>query len=581
VSRPHRVAIIGGGVAAMAAAFDLTDTPERRAHYQVTVHQMGWRLGGKGASGRDLEDHDKIHEHGVHVWGGYYHNAFLLMRRCYEALGRRVGSPMRTIDDAFCPREHFSVYERVDGERLRWDLPVPTSDGRPGDGRCWPRAREYLQLVSHAVSLLAARGQGGPGARRHKRRRARIMADYLKTHARGVVRDRLWARGTHSIDHEDWSHWLRRHGAREETLVSPLVRGIYDTMFAYRKGNTDEPALAAGRVLHTYARFMLGYRGSPFWELQGGMGDVVFAPLYEVLLRRGVRFEFFHRADGLHLDPDGCRIDRVSMTAQARTKDGQPYRPLVDIGGLPSWPARPLWDELQDGDRLHADGVALENPTVDPPGAQRFELRRGEDFDDVLLAVGRGAVPTLCSEVVEHDPRWRRMLHHTPTVMTHALQVWADAPAQELPLPGAGVLASGGTAPLAVAADMTHVVARESWGATGPRSCTYLCGVLDEREDADPFDPSAFVAEQLSPLQARARATFYERNAQPSDRYTLTPPGSIRHRFGADESGLQNLYLAGDWARTSYSLGTVESACISGRNAAQAILGEPLDIVGE
>ena len=29
------------------------------------------------------------------------------------------------------------------------------------------------------------------------------------------------------------------------------------------------------------------------------MGDVVFAPYYEVLRRRGVRFEFFHRVDAV------------------------------------------------------------------------------------------------------------------------------------------------------------------------------------------------------------------------------------------------------------------------------------------
>ncbi len=31
------------------------------------------------------------------------------------------------------------------------------------------------------------------------------------------------------------------------------------------------------------------------------MGDVVFAPLYEVLKRRGVRFEFFHRLENIKL----------------------------------------------------------------------------------------------------------------------------------------------------------------------------------------------------------------------------------------------------------------------------------------
>ncbi len=47
-----RVAVLGGGVAAMTAAFELSRTEELRQKYDVTVYQMGWRLGGKGASGR-------------------------------------------------------------------------------------------------------------------------------------------------------------------------------------------------------------------------------------------------------------------------------------------------------------------------------------------------------------------------------------------------------------------------------------------------------------------------------------------------------------------------------------------------
>ena len=48
-----KVAILGGGVGGMTAAFELTATPELRERYDVTVYQLGWRLGGKGASGRN------------------------------------------------------------------------------------------------------------------------------------------------------------------------------------------------------------------------------------------------------------------------------------------------------------------------------------------------------------------------------------------------------------------------------------------------------------------------------------------------------------------------------------------------
>ncbi len=46
-----KVAVLGGGLGALAAAFELT-APELAGHYDVTVYQPGWRLGGKCASGR-------------------------------------------------------------------------------------------------------------------------------------------------------------------------------------------------------------------------------------------------------------------------------------------------------------------------------------------------------------------------------------------------------------------------------------------------------------------------------------------------------------------------------------------------
>ena len=73
-----RVAILGGGPAALTAAFELTATPELAARHDVTIYQPGWRLGGKCASGRNAEHHERIEEHGLHVWFGCYDNGFSL-----------------------------------------------------------------------------------------------------------------------------------------------------------------------------------------------------------------------------------------------------------------------------------------------------------------------------------------------------------------------------------------------------------------------------------------------------------------------------------------------------------------------
>src|SRR5262245_33993838 len=111
MARPVRVAIVGGGCAAMSAAFELT-RPEVRRAYDVTLYQMGWRLGGKGASGRGPSG--RIEEHGLHLWLGFYENAFRLMRDCYAELERNPAThPVATWQDAFSPAPHVAIADRA------------------------------------------------------------------------------------------------------------------------------------------------------------------------------------------------------------------------------------------------------------------------------------------------------------------------------------------------------------------------------------------------------------------------------------------------------------------------------------
>ena len=48
-----RVAVLGGGCGGLSAAWALTATPALRERFDVTVYERSWRLGGKGASGRE------------------------------------------------------------------------------------------------------------------------------------------------------------------------------------------------------------------------------------------------------------------------------------------------------------------------------------------------------------------------------------------------------------------------------------------------------------------------------------------------------------------------------------------------
>src|SRR4051795_6444295 len=130
----RRVAILGGGAGGLATAFELTATPELRARHDVTVHQLGWRLGGKGASGRRLQngprpDH-RIEEHGLHIWFGFYENAFDVIRRVYEELDRPADAPLRTWQEAFHATNEVVLCDDTEDERwIPRHFHFPGNDG--------------------------------------------------------------------------------------------------------------------------------------------------------------------------------------------------------------------------------------------------------------------------------------------------------------------------------------------------------------------------------------------------------------------------------------------------------------------
>lgn len=137
--RRRKVAILGGGAAGLAAAHELTRTRELREAFEVTVHQHGWRLGGKGASGRNRADHDRIEEHGLHIWFGFYENAFGLLGHCYDEL-RRQGRSKRfpTCADAFLPCARLGLAEEAAGGWRTHSFPLPSAPGGNGLLRWFP-----------------------------------------------------------------------------------------------------------------------------------------------------------------------------------------------------------------------------------------------------------------------------------------------------------------------------------------------------------------------------------------------------------------------------------------------------------
>ncbi len=596
---PKKIAIVGGGCGGVAAAFWLTAEP-LRGLYEVTLYSQGWRLGGKGASGRSPAPDHRIEEHGLHLWLGCYHRAFQLMRLCYAELDGR--SSFSGLADAFLPLSGFDLGGFEPGRAGRapppWRLRMPVSGAFPGSGPASP----FTLLAERVSGMFGKRDLGGRGVAGGRWRpgfhllrglsRLAVMAGLGAVFLKGLAADVLLRPGGFeeriaALEDEDFRDWLARHGAGRWLRDCAPVRGIYDLAFAYPEGDCGRPgALAAGSTIGLILQ-MAGYRGAPLFKMASGMGDTVFAPLYRALEARGVDIALFHRLRSASPDAAGARIETLVVDRQADVAGGGRYHPFVTVGGAECWPNQPLWEQLEGGAALRDRGVNFEDGD-EATAVERVELRHGRDFDAVILATPPEVLKTTTRDL--RDPRWTRMLAESASVATQAYQLWLDASTRELGGSADGLL-SAYEPPFSTWADMSHLLAAEGWeGPGGPRSVHYVCGPLPEaaaiRETSSAHVEATmqgWLGQAVAALFPHARGEggrpsghgWLTANHGPSDRYVQAPPGGTRHRLTSAPGLYDNLFLAGDWTKTRFCGGCVENAVQSGLAAARAISGRP------
>src|SRR5687767_11628532 len=87
----RKIAVIGGGPAALSAVFHLTNFPGWKNLYEVTVYTPGHRLGGKATTARG--EHGRVEELGIHILQGWYENTFRILRHAYAERRARGLSP--------------------------------------------------------------------------------------------------------------------------------------------------------------------------------------------------------------------------------------------------------------------------------------------------------------------------------------------------------------------------------------------------------------------------------------------------------------------------------------------------------
>lgn len=178
----QKIAILGGGIGALATAAELSNDPDWQKNYDITVYQMGWRLGGKGASGRNQAISDRIQEHGIHLWMGFYENAFHLIRQAYDEAHRKnlmPASPFTDARKAFSPMTYTPMMEQVGKEWKLWNinwLPDYKILGDPASGFAFPGEDSTFEngeepptplgfvklLLDHCTSLLDDKKKSHP-----------------------------------------------------------------------------------------------------------------------------------------------------------------------------------------------------------------------------------------------------------------------------------------------------------------------------------------------------------------------------------------------------------------------------------
>ena len=677
----------------LSAAWHLSTPGWERDFESITVYQRGWRLGGKGASGRGRDC--RVEEHGLHVLLGYYHNSFGLLDDVYRFIDRHATAPdcpIRSLEEMLIASPRVGVTDLHRGEWETWtahfgpaeqptvpiqpDQPLtivelvrrslqllvdfaastitaaPDTDLRPmvsldlhpddSSHATLPGAvdraetilergvRSALAVALEAVVALQVQGrrwfpEGHPalalittGLEVARQRLHRLvapdpasrhwfqLADTVLTIIRGLADEGvLTAPGRlRALDDHDFRAWLTHHGADPLTVESPLIRGVYDLAFAYEGGDSERPAFPAGLGIYLSGRMFFDYQGSIFWKMRCGMGDAVFAPMYEGLVARGVRVEFFHTLENLQLG-EGRLVDGIELSKQTDLAPGvEDYQPLVDVDGLPSWPAEPLTDQLAAP--LGADSEYL---WADPPGPMPVALRRGADFDIAILGVSLGMVPYVAGELVQSNQRWRAMVDHVGTVPTQALQLWLSPTQQELGFEHDDVTISGFVEPFDTWAAMNHILEFESWPDDGPQTLAYFCNALQTHQPPDVAGQAAALEQvrlnsvhfldhhvrQFWPLATdifpdrfrwstlyvgeseavgpdRLQEQYMRANLDPSDQYVQALPGTAMFRMRTDETGYDNLLVTGDWIDTGLNAGCLEAAVMAGMQTANALL---------
>ena len=511
------VAIIGGGVAGLTAAHELAERGVR-----VTLIERK-ALGGKarsipvpgtGAGGR----RDLPAEHGFRAEFGFYQNLPDMMRRTpYPGNANGVHDNMVPVSVARLSRR---------GEP---DATVPL------EWEGWrPQPSSFRDMWESVQAAMASGRRMPPHEVAFFARQVAIFFTSCEARRLGQWEHVNWWDYTRADQmsaeyRKQFADGLTRNlAAAKPRDMSVNSTGIVGESFAYSLGGRpDHPDGAADRVLN------------------GPTNEAWIDPWVAELRRLGV--EIWLGAAAERLDVRGGRVSRVGV----RLGDGAmtEISPDFVVCAVPVERALALFT----GDVLAAD------PSLVSLGRLRTEWMNGVVFHlDRPVPVTHGHVNYLDSEFaltsISQAQVWRRDFAAT----------YGDGRAQE----SFSAIISDWSAP-------GMVYGKPAWSLTPDQICDEVWAQLKAHLNdsgrvllRDEWIISRFVDPAISYPDGRRHS---ERIAENDEPLLINTPGSWGDRPGTG-TAIRNLMLAGDYVRNTMNVATMESACETGKRAAQAVL---------
>ncbi|MEM9163623.1 MAG: 9,9'-di-cis-zeta-carotene desaturase [Cyanobacteria bacterium P01_F01_bin.4] len=342
-----RVAIVGAGLAGMAAAIDLAD-----AGHEVEIFEARPFVGGKVGSWVD-KDGNHI-EMGLHVFFFNYANLFALMKK--------VGA-----FENLLPKQHTHNFINRGGELGQLDFRFPL--GAPFNGLKAFFTTSQLSLkdkLQNSVALATSPVVRG-------------LVDY-----EGAMRH------IRSLDKFSFAEWFRRHGGSNGSL-----KRMWNPI-AYALGFIDTENISARCMLTIFQMFATKTEASKLNLLAGSPSEYLHKPIVDYLTARGAKIHTRRQTRQILFEGSGDQARVTGLVVangdREETITADAYLAACDVPGIQrllpqDWRQWPEFDNIYKLDavpvatvQLRFDGWVTE---LNDPAKQK-QLKQAAGIDNLL-----------------------------------------------------------------------------------------------------------------------------------------------------------------------------------------------------